>query len=445
MRRRWNEWFAESRAQGSFILAAGAVSILRLAGGLLLFVTQVLLAAWMGAENFGLYSYAWAWVAVIATVAGLGFGSTSVRFLASYQVEHSGALIRGLVSFGRLTTLLVGTVVAAGSIVLVSILAPDSPYLDSLRFALVAVPVLAFLQLEAAYARAFGWMTLSTLAEQIGRPLLLIVLGTALYELGDRPTAEAYVVACLIAYVLATVLQHIVVDGRLRRVIGKGPGERETALWMRVSAALLLIGGTQMIRMNTDLLLVGTLLGPAELGIYTGAVRTATLVSFALTVGSVVAQPQLSALHAGRNRAELKHFLAATTRWIFVASLLAGLVVVVFGGRILGFFGRDFASGYLSLVILAVGHVLVAVLGPVTSFLMMTGRQNSAAIVHVASAVANVLLNLVLIPRFGIVGAAVASSLNLIIMQLALWILARRSLGAMVESAREGATANRPV
>jgi O-antigen/teichoic acid export membrane protein len=89
--------------------------------------------------------------------------------------------------------------------------------------------------------------------------------------------------------------------------------------------------------------------------------------------------------------------------------------------------------------------MLVAVLGPLTSFLMMTGRQDSAAVVHVSSAVANVLLNLVLIPRFGIVGAAVASSLNLIIMQLALWVLARRSLAATVESVHEGTNTDRPV
>lgn len=433
------------RAQGSFLRAAGAVSLLRLAGGLLLFITQVLLAAWMGAEAFGLYSYAWTWVAVIATIAGLGFGSTSVRFLASYRVEQLGARMRGLVSFGRVMTLSVGTVAAAGSIVLASVLADNSPYLNSLRLALVAVPALAFLQLEAAYARAFNWMTLSTLAEQIGRPVLLIVLGAALYELGDKPTAEAYVVACLVAYVLATVVQHMVVDRRLRRVMGTGPGEREPALWMRVSAVLLLISGAQMIRINTDLLLVGTLLEPADLGIYTAAVRTATLVSFVLGIGSVVAQPQLSALHARRNRVELKRFLAATTRWILLASLLAGIVVVVFGAQILEFFGRDFTSGYPSLLILTAGHVLVAVLGPLTSFLMMTGRQDSAAVVHVSSAVANVLLNLALIPRFGVVGAAVASSLNLVIMQLALWVLARRSLDATVESVHEGTNTDRPV
>ena len=419
--------------------------MLRLAGGLLLFISQMLLAAWMGAESFGLYSYAWAWVAVISTIAGLGFGSTSVRFLASYRIEQSSARIRGLMSFGRVMTLSAGTVAAAGSIVLASVLAKDSPYLNSLRLALLAVPALAFLQLEAAYARAFSWMTLSTLAEQIGRPVLLIILGAALYEFGGRPTAEAYVVACLVAYVLATVVQHSVVDRRLRGVMGTGPEDREPALWMRVSAALLLISGAQMIRINTDLLLVGTLLEPAKLGIYTAAVRTATLVSFALGIGSVVAQPQLSALHARRNRAELERFLAATTRWIFVASLFAGIAVVVFGARTLEFFGPDFTSGYISLLILTTGHVLVAVLGPLTSFLMMTGRQDSAAVVHVSSAVANVLLNLVLIPRFGIVGAAVASSLNLIIMQLALWVLARRFLGAMVESLPERAAPDRPV
>ena len=437
MPRRLNAWLARGWTQGTFLRAAGAVSLLRLAGGLLLFTTQVLLASWMGAEFFGLYSYAWAWVAVIATIAGLGFGSTSVRFLASYRVEQSDARIRGLVRFGRVMTLSVGTAAAVVSIVLASILAADSAYLNSLRIALVAVPVLAFLQLEAAYARAFNWMTLSIIAEQIGRPVWLIILGSALYGMGYKATAEAYVVACLLAYVLATAAQHVVLDRHIQRVTGTGPGERESALWMRVSVALLIISGAQMIRMNTDLLLVGTLLDPAQLGIYTAAVRTATLVSFVLAIGSVVAQPQLSALHARRNPTELRNYLAATTRWIFLASLLAGIVVVVFGAWTLELFGRDFTSGYPSLVILTAGHVLVAVLGPLTSYLMMTGRQDAAAVVHVASAAANIVLNLGLIPRFGIVGAAIASSLILVITQLVLWVLARRALDAMAESKHE--------
>jgi O-antigen/teichoic acid export membrane protein len=88
-------------------------------------------------------------------------------------------------------------------------------------------------------------------------------------------------------------------------------------------------------------------------------------------------------------------------------------------------------------VILTAGHVLVAVLGPLTSYLMMTGRQDAAAVVHVASAAANIVLNLGLIPRFGIVGAAIASSLILVITQLVLWVLARRGLDAMAESKHE--------
>lgn len=420
------------------------MSLLRLCGGLLLFISQMLLAAWMGAEAFGVYTYAWAWVAVLATLAGLGFAATSVRFLASYRVERSTAHIRGLVSFGRALTLAAGTAAAAAGIVLTSILAHDSAYLNAMRLALLAVPAVAFLQLEAAYARAFNWMTLSTVAEQIGRPALLIVLGAAVYELGGRTAAEYFVLACLLAYVLATVAQHMVVDGRIRTAIGAGPGAREPALWMRVSAALLLLSGAQTIRLNTDLLLVGTLLAPGELGVYTAAVRTATLVSFVFTIGGLVAQPQLSALHAGRNRPELERFLAATTRWIFLATVLAGIGVAASGALILELFGTDFASGYPCLLILTTGHVLVAALGPLTSFLMMTGGQDSAAGVHLGSAIVNILLNLVLIPRFGIVGAAVASSLNVVLMQLMLRILANRSLEAVRESTSGETDTDRP-
>ena len=159
-------------------------------------------------------------------------------------------------------------------------LARDSSYLPALQISFVAIPALTMLALDAAFARAFGWMALSASAEQVVRPLVLIALGAICLQWFPELTASGWVTLCALAYVVSALGQHAVVR---RLIAGKGHTGAEEQLrhdWLRVGFGMLLLGSAQLIRANTDLLLVGSMLGPAELGIYTAAVRTATLVAF---------------------------------------------------------------------------------------------------------------------------------------------------------------------
>jgi O-antigen/teichoic acid export membrane protein len=426
---RFAAWLTGISSQTSFLKSVGAVSVIRLAGGALLFLSQLLLARWMGASAFGVYSYAWAWVAVLGPLAGLGFAGTSVRFLATYRVQGADARIRGLLGFGRVLTLASSLIVAACGLLVVHTMAGNSPYGSALQAAFLGIPLLAFVGLDAANARGFNWMALSAVAEQIGRPAALILFGWLFVKLGTNTGALDYVIICVLAYFIAALAQHLVVRRKIYAVIGSGASELETAVWLRVSGGMLLLNGAEMIRLNTDLVLVGTLLGPVDVGVYTAVVRTATLVSFVLNITSMVAQTNLASLHAQKRRAELLRFVASTTRTIFLTSLVIGAALALCGQLILGRFGPGFSAGYPALLILIGAHILVAGFGPLTSVLLMTGHQVPAATIYGISALTGAVLNFLLIPSLGIVGAAFASGVNLLLAQAALAVVVRRRLG----------------
>jgi O-antigen/teichoic acid export membrane protein len=418
--------------QGSFVRAVGAFSFVRLTGGLVLFLSQILLARWMGRDAFGIYSYSWAWVAILASVANLGLGGTSVRFLAIYRNRNQEPRIRGLLRFGTTVSLACASAIALIGLLFSALATGNSPYLASMQIAFLAIPALALLTLDAAYARGFNWMAMSAVAEQIGRPLVLIVLGGLWVGTFGRGSAAIWVALCAGSYLVVTLAQHIIVRLRISGEIGAGPAVRDATLWWRVSFVMLLLNAAQMIRMNTDLVLVGAMLGPAEVGIYTAAVRVATLVSFLLVVASVVAQPRMAELHAQGRRDELRGFVRSSTRAILAVSLVIGGVLATFGERVLGVFGAEFVGGYHALLVLIVGHVLAAASGPLTSLLAMTGQHGRAAALHGVSTLTNTLLIVLLIPRFGIVGAALATSLNLALTQVALLVAARQRLSSSV-------------
>jgi O-antigen/teichoic acid export membrane protein len=377
------------------------------------------------------YSYAWAWVAVLGTVAGVGFGSTSVRFLATYRAQSAHSLMRGLLRFGRTLTLASSLAIMLCGLAATLLMDPNSPYLSALRWSFLAIPALALLWLEAAYARGCNWMTLSVLAEQIWRPVVLIVLGGALF-MADIGDANAYVIACAGAYFIAAGGQHGAVRARLRTELEDGPARRDVRAWLPVAVAMLLLNGAQMMRLNTDLLLVGWFLEPRDVGIYTAAVRTSTLVAFVMTVASIVAQPDLAAMHAEKRQADLERFVSAATRSIFVASLAIGTLLGVFGYWVLELFGTEFVAAYPAMMVLIAAHVLVAGSGPMTSLLTMTGHQKSAATIVVVSVCSAGILNAALIPPLGILGAALATGANLLATQVALWFSVKRRLGLSV-------------
>jgi O-antigen/teichoic acid export membrane protein len=380
----------------------------------------------MGAEDFGIYSFAWACVAILGTLAGLGMPGTSVRFIAKYEAEDDPSRLRGLLRFCRVNTLLAAMITTTLAMAVTVAFPGESHYSDALCLAFLAIPALAFLNLDAAIARGFNWMTWSALAEQIARPTILILLGAMVAVFVTDPGPGHFVVACVVAYVLAGIVQHSYV----RKAVGSRvlPGERraEPSEWLAMSAGMLLLNGSQTVRMNTDPLLVGVMLQPADVAIYTAAMRTATLVSFVMMVAGVVAQPRISALHALRSDRELSGFLAAMTRGVFLVSLAIGLLLAVAGRPILGLFGPEFVAGYPVLLVLVAAHVLAASGGPLTSALVMTGRQAWAASVHAAALPVNAVLSVVLISLLGLIGAALATAASLLLMQLVLYLLVRR-------------------
>jgi len=396
---------------------------------LLLYISQILLASWMGSYAFGLYSFAWAWVAILATLAGLGLAGTAVRYVAAYLAEGNQALNRGVQAFGRVAILLSSLCTLAIAYCVVLLWIPASPYRDPLLLAFIGVPALAFLHLEAAYARGYHWVVLGGIFEQICRPSILIAAGALVALFFGSTAAEPYVLLCVLAYLCAAAGQHFVLRHRIAPTLTPVQPAYRRKEWLRFAFAMLLLNGSQIVRSNTDLIMVGAYLMPNDLGTYTAALRTSTLVAFVLSVASVAAQPTISAFHAQGRWVELGRFIAQVTLCILGVTVLVGLTVAILGHYILGLFGHEFQAGYPALLILISGFALVAPLGPITSLLIMTGRHYPAAGVHTASIGVNLALNALFIPLWGIEGAALATASSLCLSNIGLFLVAQRALG----------------
>ena len=186
----------------------------------------------------------------------------------------------------------------------------------------------------------------------------------------------------------------------------------------RISFPMLLTAVIWIVIAQTDIIMLGMYSSVSSVGIYAIVVKLALLTSFIIGSINTVVAPSFSEFYYSKNIEKLKQIVAGSTRLVFWSTLLLGLFLVVFGKPILGLFGEEFVIGYWALCLLMFGRLVAASCGSVGYLMNMTGYQKAVSIVLFAGGLLNIVLNYILIPRYGINGAAFASMFSVMFLNI---------------------------
>lgn len=415
-------------------LARGSATslTLRVAAALIGVGLQIFLARVLGADGYGLYTYPLAWLSLMLVLGRFGFDTATVRYVASYLEQRAYPQLKAFLSFSTVATLLTSGLVALVIALAVERALPGlgDPLRRVFRVVYVLVPATVLLQITESRLRALKRVFAAQASGKIARPLSLILLLGALALTGvrlDPGLAMAVNLAStLIAFGLGWLLFRRSSPEEVRRAEAAPwrPGE-----WLRASAALLLVAGFSILLLQTDTIMLGLLLGTREVGLYTASVRLASMMGMVLFALNYTLAPQASALYFAGEREQLQRLVTFSVNVLTVLSLGTFAALAAFGRPALGLFGPAYLVAYLPLVILAAAQAVNSMTGPVGILLNMTNHQNVAAVVLGATAVVNVALNLFLIPRLGLVGAALATAISTTAWNLAMASQVWRLLG----------------
>jgi O-antigen/teichoic acid export membrane protein len=413
---------------------AGTIFIIRVISAGLAYLSQILLARWMGGSDYGVYVYVWTWVLLLGSMMDFGISVSAQKLIPEYRTRGNHDLLRGFLSGSRWMTFIVSSIV---SLLLAGVVKMLSPWIEPgavvpLYIGCLTLPAFVVANTQDGIARSHDWMRLGLMPQFVVRQSLIIGLTAGTFALGFNLGAIAAMLASAAAVWIAMIGQMIVMNRRLRDTIEAGPKVYDFRGWLAVSLPILMVEGFYLLLSYTDVLLLQQFRSSEEVGVYFAVVKTLALVSFVHYAMSATTAHRFAEYHATGDRAKLSAYVAHAIQWTFWPSLAATTLLLVFGKPLLWLFGPQFVAGYDIMFIAAIGLVARSAIGPVERLLNMLGHQHVCALAYASAFVMNVVLCVLLIPRFGGHGAAAATSLALVFETVLLFWIVRRRLGLHV-------------
>ena len=409
----------------------GVALIIQVGGVSLTYLLQVVLARWMGKTEYGIYEYVMAWSLLLGIFAGLGLARTNLRLISEYRVREDWGRLRGLFKGSCSIVFIAGCLIALVGTGILLLIDPARhfAYTNPLLIGVWLIPLQGLVQLQLEASRALEDVTLAYAPYQIIWPVLILCGGLLVME-SDIPIASMPMLSLATGLLVVVILgQRLLIGSKIDKEFEPADPIYDYKEWFGISLVLLLQGSFIVILNQTDIVMVGNFLGPEQAGTYSAAIKTAMLISIILQTVNTVVAPAFVSLYYQDDLVGLQKIVATVTAWIFWPSLVLGILFMTFSHAILGVFGPGFLTVDWELKILVLGRVLDAVCGSVGCLMVMTGHQNQSVVVFGVAAAINLILNAVLIPIFGSLGAAIATTLSLVMWNIALSILVMKYIG----------------
>ncbi len=416
-------------------LAGGAAGSFLLKGFsyLAAFLTTVMLTNVLGAERFGAYAYGMNWVYILMVPAVLGFDRLLLREIPVLEHRADFGKLRGLLRYSHKLILGISfalAMVAAG-------VATWMTRLDDVSFAMtratqiamLLLPVFALLRLRQTILLAKRKFVTAQIGELGILPWgTLVLIGAIVLIDPNRLSAELAILTYFISGMIGILFLYLKTRNEFDSRVYEASPDYTVRVWLTAAVPMLLVAGMQILNQRIDILMVGSMLGAEDVGIYAVANRGVLLVWLAFFAVNQPLAPVVAKLHEEQNRRSLQNLLVRAARISLLLAVPVAALLILFASTFLGFFGAEFRAGHDPMVIMSVGQVITMGFGSVSTALVMTGNERTAAVGIGISVLLNIALNLLLIPIYGMTGAAWALAAGQVTAAAIMSIFVRRNL-----------------
>lgn len=409
---------------------------LKIAGSAFAFILSVILARVLGKIGLGTYAYAITWANLLSIPATLGIDQLIVREVAIYRAKSHWELMAGILRWSNyvvLGTSLVLTVIATAVVGVIQ--GSVNELAIAVLLAMISIPFGSLRNLRLGAMRGLDRIVVGQIPDTLLAPIITIVLVTLGYwvfpnNFGVFWVLVSKIFAIAITFLLGAIWLWRSLPEEVKQIKPQYAGRQ----WLFAALPFMFLGTVQLINARIDIIMLGAIQGVAAVGIYTVVVGLTQLTAFIHHAALGVMGPTIATLYSQGEFKKLEKLIQKSALAVFLLSLFLGGIMMGLGKYLLLIFGNDFVMGITAMNILISGQIFNALTGPVGLVLNMTGHQNQTAIATGISAVLNIILNAILIPQWGINGAAIATTTSIITINIIKVIMMRKKLGILLYS-----------
>lgn len=371
--------------------------------GVLTFIFNTVTIRLLGQEVFGSFVYAYAIITFIMIFTTAGLDNGIMYFFPSKGNKY--------ISFA----FLLNFIFSVAALILGMLFIKDELIVQMLPLVWTLSAQEVFFGVYRCRNKLMQFFNIKTLIGVTTRIIGVLLL----FSMGYKGTGNI-VVATGVSSVLCLII-HLYLN---KEIMGRIKVSKEF-IYFSFPTVIANIMGRIMNKM--DNVMIGSILGKSEVGVYEAAAQVATSTSIVLIIFNTAFGPRIAQMYHEGQIEKLKELYCKATRILLMISVSTIIVILIFGKAFLGIYGEEFKTGYSVVVYRSIGQVFNAGVGSVWLMLRMTGKPKLHMYGTVVAVIINLVLNFTLIPRIGIDGAAIASMISVTFINLLGFTLVKRN------------------
>jgi O-antigen/teichoic acid export membrane protein len=395
----------------------------------LVFLLNYVLIKIAGVSDYGAYVFVFNSINLLVNFCLLGIDTLLVKTVSVYDAAGRYEKLKGSLFFSLVIILLSAAIIGFVS-TKVNFLFGDAENkvrMNWFVFSFFSLLMLSIGTLSQVSLQALKKIILSQAIEKVIRPLLLLI--TVVVLLFFRKITLTHLIwSNVLAISLTCIISFVLLYRQIGFKIKRVKPEYDIKEWSQSGIAFFMISVLYVLNSRVDIFFIGFLKGNREVGVYNILMRVSEIISFALVIINFVLTPFIARLFANGDVLLLQRMVTRSARVVLLIGLLLTALIMVFRNYILLFFGVDSNNASNALLILCLGQLINIFFGSVGVLLMMSGNEKFSILSLGVSVVFNVVLNVILIPAYGILGAAIATSGTLIVWNFLMYFFVRRKL-----------------
>lgn len=394
--------------------------VLKMSGMLLGYLVILIISRQYGPEGVGIYNLTLSIMTLVAMMAAMGLDISILRYVGQFNKngeEHKLKLLYYYsIELVLPFSLLLAMLLYLFSGVIAQNVFHNSAYKSALEIAAIIIPFMALQNIGVEFIRGLKQLKISEFLRSVNRPLVNIILLLSLGFFVVNQLLPLYTLG--VGVIVSATFTVYFIAKRVRKFKTK---EREifskkelvtTSLPMMITTVFSFVMG------NISLFMLEIFSTTEEVGIFSVVLKIAMMISLVLVVVNTISAPKFSELFWAKKYDELQYVISNSTNTIFYSSLFLSVLVLLFSEPILILFGENFLFGNMALMYLLIGQLINSATGSVGYFMNMSGKEKAYRNITIFTLILSLILNLILIPSYGLNGAAIATFISVSILNV---------------------------